>query len=163
MTLDHPNTSEGKTMPKPLEALSGIDPKLEENIRRTVAKIPIMETLSISVEGFAPGMSAIRVPYKKSLDGFFDCFHGGLLMTAADTVACFAVMTETGPEQMMATTDMNIRFLAPCTQDCVAIARLIKAGKTLCPVNVDLYEAESGKHVAVAQVNYIRLGGGKKS
>lgn len=137
--------------------LIGIDAELESSIRKMIATIPIMETLSITVEGFAPGACAIRVPYQKKLDGFFECFHGGLLMTAADTVACFAVMTETGPEQMMSTTDMNIRFLAPCVQDVIAVARAIKVGKTLCPVTVDLYEAESGKHVAVAQVTYMRL------
>jgi uncharacterized protein (TIGR00369 family) len=139
------------------ETLIGIDAALEQSIRQTIQTIPIMGTLEISVVGFAPGMCAIRMPYKKSLDGFFECFHGGLVSAVADTVACFAVMTATGPEQMMSTTDLNVRFLAPCVQDLLAVARTIKVGKTLCPVAVDLYEADSGKHVAVAQVTYMRL------
>lgn len=141
------------------ETLTGIDAALEQSIRQGIETIPIMELLEISVLGFAPGACAIRVPYKKSLDGLFECFHGGLVTTAADTVACFAIMTATGPDQMMSTTDLNIRFLAPCVQDLLAVARTIKVGKTLCPVTVDLYEAESGKHVAIAQVTYMRLPG----
>lgn len=141
------------------EVLTGIDASLEQSIRQAVQTIPIMGTLDISLVGFAPGACAIRMLYKKSLDGFFECFHGGLVATAADTVACFAIMTVTGPEQMMSTTDFNIRFLAPCVGDLLAVAKTIKVGKTLCPVTVDLYEADSGKHVAVAQVTYMRLPG----
>ena len=51
---------------------------------------------------------------------------------------------------------MNIRFLAPCLTDVTARARVIKFGRTLCPVAVDLFDAQ-GQQVAVAQVNYILL------
>jgi uncharacterized protein (TIGR00369 family) len=84
------------------------------------------------------------------------CAGGGLLMTIADSIACFAVMTLTGPDEPMTTTDMNIRFLAACRTDVTADARVIKLGRTLCPVAVDLFDAD-GVHVAVAQVTYMRL------
>jgi len=51
---------------------------------------------------------------------------------------------------------MNIRFLAPCLTDVTAKARVIKFGRTLCPVAVDLFDAK-GQQVAVAQVNYMLL------
>ncbi len=51
---------------------------------------------------------------------------------------------------------MNIRFLAPCLSDVTAVAKVIKLGRTLCPVSVDLFDRR-GILVAVAQVNYIRL------
>ena len=54
------------------------------------------------------------------------------------------------------TTDMNIRFLAPCLTDLRAEARVIKCGRTLCPVAVELFDAND-KAVAVAQVTYLRL------
>ena len=77
-------------------------------------------------------------------------------MTVADSIACFAIMTRTGPDEPMTTTDMNIRFLAPCFSDVTAEARVIKLGRTLCPVQVDLKDVD-GKPVAVAQVTYMRL------
>ena len=73
------------------------------------------------------------------------------------TTACWAILTHWGPQARLATTDMNIRFLAPCNTGVSAKARVIKAGRTLCPAAVDLYDT-SGRHVAVAQVTYIRLG-----
>jgi acyl-coenzyme A thioesterase PaaI-like protein len=51
---------------------------------------------------------------------------------------------------------MNIRFLAPCLTDVRVTARVIKRGRLLCPVAVDLVDAD-GKAVAVAQVTYMLL------
>lgn len=138
--------------------ITPLDPESEQKIRDRVQQIPIMDTLNISITEMGEGYCAIKVPYKKDYDGIFECFHGGLIMTAADTVACFAVMTLTGSEQMMSTTDMNIRFLAPCNTDLTAEARTIKVGKTMCPTEINLYD-DNRKHVAVAQVNYMRLAG----
>ncbi len=56
----------------------------------------------------------------------------------------------------LATTDMNIRFLAPCQSDATAEAKIIKVGRTLCPVSVEVRDAQQVL-VAVAQVTYMRL------
>ena len=78
-------------------------------------------------------------------------------MTLADTAACVAVLSSAGAHAEIATTDMNIRFLAPCRSDCTAEARVIKFGKTLCPVSVGLFDTTRAQ-IAVAQVTYMRLG-----
>lgn len=121
-----------------------------------IQKISIFATLQMEVLAFDEGYCEMKVPRQKIYDGVFESFHGGILMTIADSVACFAILTQTDVEQIMTTTDMNIRFLAPCLSDVVAKARVIKLGRTMCPVAVDLFDA-GGKHVAVAQVNYMLL------
>jgi uncharacterized protein (TIGR00369 family) len=93
----------------------------------------------------------------RRFDGIMETLHGGLLMTIADTTACWVVLTHWGPRTRLATTDMNIRFLAPCNSGVTCRARVIRAGRTLCPTAVDLFDAD-GRLVAVAQVTYIRLG-----
>jgi uncharacterized protein (TIGR00369 family) len=102
------------------------------------------------------GVCQLVVPRQRRYDGVFECFHGGLLMTAADSAACFAILTLTSADQLLTTTDMNIRFLAPCLTDVRVTARVIKRGRLLCPVAVDLVDAD-GKLVAVAQVTYMLL------
>ena len=121
-----------------------------------IKSIPIFETLQMEAVAFDAGYCELKVPRQKIYDGVFESFHGGILMTIADSVACFAILTQTGVDQIMTTTDMNIRFLAPCLSEVLAKARVIKLGRTMCPVAVDLFDA-AGKHVAVAQVNYILL------
>ncbi|MDY6791329.1 MAG: PaaI family thioesterase [Thermodesulfobacteriota bacterium] len=133
-----------------------LSPELKNNIRTEINKIPIVDTLKIQIVSLADGYCETKVPRKLSYDGVFKSFHGGLLMTVADSTACFAIFTKTGPYVKLTTTDMNIRFLAPCLSDVTAKATVIKIGPTLCPVSVDLYDATK-KHVAVAQVNYILI------
>jgi uncharacterized protein (TIGR00369 family) len=118
--------------------------------------IPIVETLQLEILHLEDDVCDVRVPHVRKWDGVYQSFHGGLLMTVADTAACFAAFTRAGADAFMTTTDMNIRFLAPCLSDLTARARLIKFGRSLCPVHVDLFDAEE-KHVAVAQVSYLLL------
>lgn len=121
-----------------------------------ITRIPIVSTLRMRFDLFDEGYCRATVPYERRYDGVFESFHGGLLMTVADSIACFAIMTQTGPDQLLTTTDMNIRFLGPCLTDVTAEARVIKLGRSLCPVAVDLFDANAHQ-VAVAQVTYMRL------
>ncbi len=129
---------------------------LEQRILDRIRKIPAYGKFELDILRMEPGLFEARMPHDKDYDGIFESFHGGLLMAVADMVACFAIMTHTGPEERMATTDMSIRFLAPCLTDVRAVARVIKLGKTICPVHVDLYDMNE-RLVAVAQVCYMRV------
>lgn len=133
-----------------------LDATLEKAILERVAAIPIVDTLGMEVLELEPGLCRIKVARKPAYDGVFESFHGGLLMTVADSAACFAILTHTGPEVKLTTTDMNIRFLAPCLTDLTVAARTIKVGRTMCPVSVELFD-DAKALVAVAQVNYILL------
>jgi len=129
---------------------------MEKALLARISRIPIVETLRMEILKFGDGYCEARVPRERKYDGVFESFHGGLLMTLADSTACFAILTLTGPDTRLTTTDMNIRFLAACLTDVTAKARVIKFGRTLCPVAVDLFD-EKGQQVAVAQVNYMLL------
>ena len=133
-----------------------LSPELKSDILTEINKIPIVDTLKIQIITLSDGYCETKVQRKLSYDGVFKSFHGGLLMTISDSTACFAIFTKTGPFVKLTTTDMNIRFLSPCLSDVTAKAKIIKLGRTMCPVSVDLYDA-SKKHVAVAQVNYILI------
>ena len=133
-----------------------LSPDLKEAIMRRIMRIPIVESLQMKIISLSEGYCETMAPRKLSYDGVFESFHGGLLMTLADSTACFAIFTKTGPDVHLTTTDMNIRFLAPCLSDAFARAEVVKIGRTLCPVSVNLFDAHS-RHVAVAQVTYILL------
>ena len=128
----------------------------EESIRARMTEIPAFETLGVRIISFGEGTCKAIVPKDDRYDGIFKSYHGGMLMTAADTIACLAIMTLIGGDCHVATTDMSIRCLAPCLSDVTVEARVIKLGKSLCPVHVDLFD-DAGTLVAVAQVSYMRL------
>jgi uncharacterized protein (TIGR00369 family) len=132
-----------------------------DNARATavIAKlksIPISEKLHLCLARLDEGEAVISMPHDASYHGVYESMHGGLLMTLADTCACVAILTLTGPDAVITTTDMSIRFLAPCLSDAIAEAKIIKFGRSLVPVNVMLRDAR-GREVAIAQVTYMRL------
>jgi uncharacterized protein (TIGR00369 family) len=133
-----------------------ITPEKQSAILARIRNIPIFSTLRMGAVVLNEGAAEMTVPRQAIYDGVFESFHGGILMTIADSVACFAVLTGTPDDQVMTTTDMNIRFLAPCLSDVRAKARVIKFGRVMCPVAVELFDA-AGRLVAVAQVNYMLL------
>lgn len=129
---------------------------IRQDVLARIKKIPIVDTLGFEFIEMDSGICEAVVKHKKKYDGIYESFHGGLLMTVADSISAFALLTLAGAEAAITTTDMNIRFLAACRTDVRAIARVIKHGKTLAPVAVDMFDMNN-KHVAVAQVNYIIL------
>jgi len=129
---------------------------MKEAILKRIMRIPIVDTLQIKIVSLSDGRCEAMAPRKLGYNGVFESFHGGLLMTLADSTACFAIFTKTGPDVRLTTTDMSIRFLAPCLSDAFARAEVIKMGRTLCPVTVNLFDSQN-KQVALAQVTYMLL------
>lgn len=141
---------------QPGQGFRCLSPEIEALIHRRMEKIPIFRTLGFREVRLGHGCFEELVPRDTRYDGIFECFHGGLLMTIADSAAAMAILTVCGPETRIATTDMNIRFLAPARSEVKVRAQLIKAGRTLVPVAANLWDS-TGELVAVAQVNYFRL------
>ncbi len=129
---------------------------VRQDVLSRIKKIPIVETLGFEFIEMESGICEAIVKHQKKYDGIYESFHGGLLMTVADSISAFALLTLAGADAAITTTDMNIRFLAACRTDVRAIARVIKHGRTLAPVAVDLYDMNNTL-IAVAQVNYIIL------
>src|SRR6185503_19117838 len=133
---------------------SAMDPTDEQAIRARIAAIPISATLGFDQISLGEGHCSLFVPRARIYDGIFDSFHGGILMTAADSAAAFAILTQVGAQAPIATTDMGIRFIARCTTGIRVDARVVKLGRTLVPVHVDIHD-EQARHVAVADVCYM--------
>ncbi len=129
---------------------------IRQDVLARIKKIPIVDTLGFEFIEMDNGLCEAVVKHQKKYDGIYESFHGGLLMTVADSISAFALLTLAGADAAITTTDMNIRFLSACRTDVRAIATVIKHGKTLAPVAVDMYDMNN-VHVAVAQVNYIIL------
>lgn len=138
-----------------MPAVAGLDAKYQPMLER-IEKIPAIGHFGLTVTHLEDGVCHAMMPHNKESDGIFHSYHGGLLATCADMVACLAIMTQCDPEQGMATTDLNIRYLRPCLTDVTAKARVIRRGRTLCPVQVDLEDGR-GRLVAVAQVAYMLI------
>ena len=127
-----------------------------EALMQRIHSVPIIDTLQMDILRVSPGECDAFVPRAEKWDGIYKTFHGGMLATIADTVTCWAILTLAGAETKVATTDFNVRFLAPCNTGVVCHGKVLKFGRTLCPAEAEIRD-ENKKLVAVAQVTYIRL------
>jgi uncharacterized protein (TIGR00369 family) len=129
---------------------------VEATVLERIRSIPIFKNLRFADVRIGLGWLECTVGRNPEFDGIFDSFHGGLLMTAADSAAAIACLTVWGADSRITTTDMNIRFLAPARSDVRLFAQAIKRGRTLIPVAANFWR-DDGSLVAVAQVTYMRL------
>jgi uncharacterized protein (TIGR00369 family) len=80
---------------------------------------------------------------------------GPVMMSLADTSAWVAIMSQIGPVVLAVTTSLHIDFLRkPQLTDLMAKTRLLKLGRRLAVVDVDLYSRGETELVAKAQVTY---------
>jgi uncharacterized protein (TIGR00369 family) len=80
---------------------------------------------------------------------------GPVMMSLADTSAWVAIMSQIGPIVLAVTTSLHIDFLRkPELTDLMARARILKLGKRLAVVDVELFSRGSTELVAKSQVTY---------
>ena len=143
-----------------MASFEDLPPMTQPEIDRLWARaraVPISETLGLDFVAIERGKCALGWTRDPRYDGIFRSMHGGLMITLADSAAAFALLTVIDPDSRITTTEMNIRFLAPVRERVVAHARVLKAGRSLCPIVVDLVDA-GGRMVAHAGMTYMRLG-----
>lgn len=144
------NDEQRMELPPPISA------EREAAIRAATVGIPCLETLGMEALELRDGYVRITARNDPRFNSKLPGVHGGILAYMADCVAWYAIATRTGPATPMVTSDLHIRYLAPCLGDVVAVARVVKAGRTLCPVHVELFDRD-GLLCAVADVCYMRL------
>ncbi|MEM5517740.1 PaaI family thioesterase [Henriciella sp. AS95] len=80
---------------------------------------------------------------------------GPTQMAMADSVAYFAIFTKLGIVPMAVTSNLSINFLRPCIGEAViADGRLMKLGRTLAVIEVDIRAEGSDKTSSHAIVTY---------
>ena len=80
---------------------------------------------------------------------------GPTMMMLADTTAWLAIMAQVGPLLLAVTTSLHIDFLRkPQLNDLMARGRVLKLGRKLAVVDIELFSRESVELVAKAQVTY---------
>jgi uncharacterized protein (TIGR00369 family) len=76
-------------------------------------------------------------------------------MAVADSAAYIAIFTRIGFTPMALTSNLNINFMRPCIGEAViADAHLLKLGRTLAVVSVEVRAEGSDKISSHAVVNY---------
>ncbi|WP_404385273.1 PaaI family thioesterase [Caenispirillum salinarum] len=113
------------------------------------AELPLVDVLGMQVEEVTAGTCRVRMRFKPDLIRPGGTVAGPAMMALADLAMYVVVLSLVGPVDLAVTTNLNINFLRkPGPKDMIAEGRVIKAGKRLAVVEVDLYSEGDPQMVA---------------
>lgn len=94
------------------------------------------------------GHARARIPVGDHLKNPFGKLHGGAAATLVDNVGTLAIMSRDRDSRPGVSTDLNISFFAPGEGVVIAEATVLKHGRTLSFVAVDIRRESDGVLVA---------------
>jgi acyl-CoA thioesterase len=122
---------------------------------------PFWEVLGIEVTEMDSGYARLVMPFDEKLTQPYGLVHGGALFALADSAAAVAIGSVVEPVKKFVTIEMKINFLLPVKDGIMeAAAKIIKKGKRIIPVDIDITNNET--LVATAIATYIILDENKK-
>ncbi|WP_227356739.1 PaaI family thioesterase [Haladaptatus salinisoli] len=97
--------------------------------------------LDLRVETVEEGYLEMRIPYDEKLlnpVGNPKTIHGGIAATLVDTASGFVLRTvfDDPANARLATTDLNVSYLRPASDDLLAEATVVRAGNSMGVVEV---------------------------
>lgn len=128
-------------------------------LKHAIEKLmPANKILGLRIIEIKTGYVSIHVPFKEEFIGDFiqGRWHGGILAAIADTAGGIAGATTLHSDKdRLNTIDMRLDYLhAAVKADIHAKARIIKTGKTIIKVDVELFQNEKEEPVALARCVY---------
>jgi uncharacterized protein (TIGR00369 family) len=122
-----------------------------EFVRRWIEKSPYSAALGVQLESLTEGAARLRLPFAEPNTNPGGVLHGGcaasLATIGAHAVTRAALGEASGP---WISPGLQVNYLAAAQeQDVIAEARLLRRGKTICFVEVDV-ATEDGKSIAHA-------------
>lgn len=107
--------------------------------RLIAAEMPWAAALGMTADVLDDGAARLRVPFDDGMLRPGGTVSGPTMMTLADATMYAVVLSAIGPQHLAVTTSFNINFLRkPGRADLVADGRLLKLGKRLAVIEVDL-------------------------
>lgn len=117
--------------------------------------LPTAGKSGLAVEEVRPRYARVRLPFKPWMLRPGNTVSGPALFTAADAAMYALVMAHVGPQVMAVTAGFNVHFLhKPKAGDVIAEARLLKLGRRLAVMEVELFSAGDPTLVAHATGSY---------
>src|SRR5690606_2403922 len=107
---------------------------------------PFWETLGIVAKDVhEPGHASVGLEMQHAVSNRNGVVHGGAIMSLIDAAGGGAARTQTAPGEpvpALPTTDRNVSFLNPARGNVTATGRVVRRGRTLVFVQVEVHDEE---------------------
>lgn len=125
-------------------------------MRQFIPQSPYVGLLGMQIEELGDGTATLSLPFKDEVITIGSTVHGGAVSSLIDTAAMAAAWSGAAvPDNLRGTTvALTVNFLAAANSvDLTAVARVLKRGKNLHYVEVDVHDPD-GAAVAKGLVTY---------
>ena len=109
----------------------------------------------LTIEEVEHGRARVRLAYSEKFIRPGGTISGPTMMMLADFALYLAVLSAIGPVALAVTINFNINFLRrPAQRDIIADARILKLGKRLAVMEVNLYSEGTDESIAHVTSTY---------
>lgn len=116
------------------------NPSFAEEIQQSFAKQTIMQLIGAELSRIEPGVVEIALAYRSDLAQQHGYLHAGIVTTIADSACGYAAYSLMPPGSEVLSVEFKVNLLRPAKgESFVAIAEVVKAGKTLTVVRADVF------------------------
>ncbi len=127
------------------------DPDWKARCLAAFEKQPIAKSLGISLAALEPGFCEMRLPFQPELTQQHGFFQAGIVAMLADNAGGWAAYTLMPPKSEVLAVEFKINLMAPAKGDeMIARARVVKSGRTLTIVSIDVSMLDGGREVECA-------------
>jgi uncharacterized protein (TIGR00369 family) len=127
------------------------NPAFAEEIKQSFARQTMMDTIGAQLSRVEPGGIEITLPYRADLAQQHGYLHAGIVTTIADTACGYAAYSLMPPGSEVLSVEFKVNLLRPAKAETfVAVAEVVKAGKTLTVVRADVFGINSDRRELVA-------------
>ena len=116
-----------------------------EQIKASFAKQTIMGLIGAELSRVEPGIVEITLPYRADLAQQHGFLHAGIVTTIADSACGYAAYSLMPPNSEVLSVEFKVNLLRPAKGEVfVALAEVIKSGRTLTVVRADVFGLDQG-------------------
>jgi len=127
------------------------NPSFAADVKDSFAKQAVMTTIGAELVGVAPGVVQISLPYRSDLTQQHGYLHAGIVTTIADSACGYAAYTLMPPNSAVLSVEFKVNLLRPAKgEEFLAVAEVLKPGRTLSVVRADVFANPKSERVLVA-------------
>jgi uncharacterized protein (TIGR00369 family) len=110
-----------------------------------------MMTIGAELVSVVPGAVQISLPYRADLTQQNGYLHAGVVTTIADSACGYAAYTLMPPNSAVLSVEFKVNLLRPAKgEEFLAIAAVLKPGRTLTVVRADVFANPESERMLVA-------------
>jgi len=127
------------------------NPSFAADVKDSFAKQAVMMTIGAELVGVAPGAVQISLSYRSDLTQQHGYLHAGIVTTIADSACGYAAYTLMPPNSAVLSVEFKVNLLRPAKgEEFLAVAEVLKPGRTLTVVRADVFANPKRDRVLVA-------------